>query len=410
MTRVSLVPVSAVLALIPSLALASNLVPRKLGTMSITKPAFLAVEPMRAGEPSALIISSFSPFGANSVSSMPDVGSQLTNLAGAKVELLSKSITWPNEAKPIAENALNVPGLLVAGGFLVPGKATGALTLLRLDTGGQVELTKPRSGWFYHRAIWRDMNGDGKLDIITARATKPIIGRSQGELLWLEQPATGDALSGTPWAEHTLANGPDVHFRVEDLNNDGKEEIIATQFFSNTFAVLSPKGDGTYVSREIEKIKGAFDIEVADLNNDGKKDLLVTNHEAGGKGKVLAYEVPADLEKGVYVRHVLLDGIETRQGGFNQAAPGQAISFHPKTSQTSGKPLILVNGDGSQRAHVLTPNSDSSTDWSYTESILVDSKSTVGQSAIGDVDGDGFVEIFVPGYDKDVIHVFTYAP
>ena len=49
------------------------------------------------------------------------------------------------------------------------------------------------------------MNGDGLLDIVTARAKKPIFGASKGELIWLEQPSSGEVL--TYWKEHLITEG-----------------------------------------------------------------------------------------------------------------------------------------------------------------------------------------------------------
>ena len=60
------------------------------------------------------------------------------------------------------------------------------------------------------------------------------------------------------------------------------------------------------------------------------------------------------------------------------------------------------------KAHLLRPKSEEANNWEYTEEILIDTGCTVGQSAIADIDGDGGVEIFVPAYDKDLIHVFSY--
>jgi hypothetical protein len=54
----------------------------------------------------------------------------------------------------------------------------------------------PPPGYFYHKSEWIDLNGDGKLDLLTARGTKPIIGTAGGELLWLEQPASDPLTNG----------------------------------------------------------------------------------------------------------------------------------------------------------------------------------------------------------------------
>ena len=93
--------------------------------------------------------------------------------------------------------------------------------------------------------------------------------------------------------------------------------------------------------------------------------------------------------------------------GQGQGSPGSAFSFFPDPSSQLRKPLILASGDGSQRVHFLSPVSEDPANWEYSESILLDVGSTIGQIAIADVDSDGFVEVFVPAYDAGRIEVFT---
>ena len=60
------------------------------------------------------------------------------------------------------------------------------------------------------------MDGDGKLDIVAARATVPMTSgaKPEGELLWLKQPAI-NATNGSPWVETVVVAGPDVDFIME---------------------------------------------------------------------------------------------------------------------------------------------------------------------------------------------------
>jgi len=56
------------------------------------------------------------------------------------------------------------------------------------------------------------MNGDGRLDFVTARSNAKA---DQGELIWLEHPEQG--LQSTPWAEHLITTSPDVMLEVVDM-------------------------------------------------------------------------------------------------------------------------------------------------------------------------------------------------
>ena len=69
--------------------------------------------------------------------------------------------------------------------------------------------------WFYHRAIWVDLTGDGRQSILTARAKIPSIlsatsggnqeggGTKAGQLVWLEcpEPHSFHPETGTPLDE-----------------------------------------------------------------------------------------------------------------------------------------------------------------------------------------------------------------
>ncbi|MEB3237391.1 MAG: VCBS repeat-containing protein [Candidatus Sericytochromatia bacterium] len=404
--------------------------------LQVSRPAFLRLERLRPSGPESLLVSTFGVMGkADGVHAWPDAAAVLTR-PEARPQQLARGVVWPNEAIVLPAGAFGKYDMVVAGGFLVPGK-TGALTLIDLPEPGQslepgrilpgtvrpddpsagpmvvydneTKITRDRAGWFYHRTVVRDMDGDGRLDLLTARARKGM-GGSEGELVWLRQPAARNARGPVgPWAETVIAKGPDVHFRVEDLDGDGQPEILATEFFSRKLTLLWQVG-GAWQRRVLDDTLGsAFDLDLVDLDGDGKRDLLVTNHEADAKAAVFAYTVPADFRTASWPRHVLLSGIKTRNGGMNQASPGQAVAFQPEPARPASRPWIVVGGDGSQRAHLLEPVDARPGTWSYRERILADVGCTVGQCAVGDVDGDGRSEIFVPAYDKDTIHVFGVA-
>ncbi|MBM3267615.1 MAG: VCBS repeat-containing protein [Candidatus Sericytochromatia bacterium] len=373
--------------------------------IGVPRPAMLSLQALPPSGGTALVISSFGVFGgADGVRAIRDVGRRLA--AGVEPETLATGVVWPNEALVVPTAFGAQPVMVVSSGFLVPGK-TGAVTLVALPGGAAPPgkrhvVAQGPAGWFYHRALLRDLDGDGRQDILTARAHKPLVGAARGQLVSFRQPA--DPMRDS-WPERVLAEGPDVHFALADLDADGQEELLATQFFGRRLSLHWPAG-GAFAGRTVDSAIGsAFDLAMADLDGDGRAEVLATNHEADAKAAVFAYEVPADPRGGAWRRHTLLEGIETRQSGPNQASPGQALAFRPHRDWSSRKPMVLVAGDGSQRAHLLVAASESPGDWRYREEILLDARATVGTCAVGDVDGDGAVEIFVPAYDRDRIYV-----
>ncbi len=81
--------------------------------------------------------------------------------------------------------------------------------------------------------------------MLTARANKPVLGRGQGELVWLKLPED-DKRSEEPWEEVVLAEGPDVMFEVTDLDvTDGSLDVISAHFFGQKISVINLKATRT---------------------------------------------------------------------------------------------------------------------------------------------------------------------
>merc|ERR1719343_1003010 len=88
------------------------------------------------------------------------------------------------------------------------------------------------------------------------------------------------------------------------------------------------------------------------------------------------------------------------------AAPGDAVPFFAETGNEKVKPLVLVSGDNGNYISILVPNKpDDPSDWTYSKQMLDYIGADVGRIAVGDTDGDGYNELFVPAYDLgQVVH------
>jgi hypothetical protein len=328
-----------------------------------------------------------------------------------------QGITWPNDAVAVPDGIFPTKGILVTSGFLLPfPKKTGHIQFVEWETGAVTRLDaqrKDREGWFYYHAEWRDMNGDGRLDIVTARAHKPLRGDAEGELLWLEQPMK-DAGAGA-WQEHVLTpgpnpQGPDANFRFADLDGDGQDEIVAPQFFTGVLSVLWQEG-GSWRSRAVDTTVTGYDVQVVDLNGDGRDDVVVSDAEHTN-GSLVAYEVPRDFRREPWVRHELGSGYAGRNKWVSYAtAPGPVLVSWRQAGVRSGKPVLVVSGENEGTLRVFQPKSEDPTRWDYDDPIVFEAKKgTVGYPAVADMNGDGFDDIVVPAYDDGLLEVLTFAP
>ena len=399
-------------------ASASNITYRPLGKISVEDPAFVRVLDCGNSGPPSLWVTHFSALTPGEVLTIFNISSSYPDFAAAKTQLLSSDFKWPNVISMAPAEIGDY--LVVPDGFLVPLHETGGVYLLKIDCNGTgsaaitdtkpIEITSRKTGWFYHMVVWRDMNGDGLLDAVTARANHPFTGKPSGQFFWLEQPKT-NPLQNVPWTEHSLVDGPETVFALTDLDpSDDQYEVFAPQFFTEHLGlyVFSLKNNSLLHMRYIdESIGPAFMVQITDLNNDGSKDLLVTNHVGDTGGSVFGYEIPSDTLNGEFKKHTLASDFPVTESGSHQAAPGFAYAFKPY-SLYKGKPYILVAGDGAQKAYLLTPTES---DFMYNKTVILSVDGVIGSIGFGDIVGDkGWTEFFVPDYDENWIYGYTFAP
>lgn len=171
--------------------------------------------------------------------------------------------------------------------------------------------------------------------------------------------------------------------------------------------------DGTLVaSRDIDctLIQNAESVTYVDINNDGIKELLVNNHEKSNtENGIWAYHFPSDWMTGEFTRSTIATGFKNKFSlTVPNMAPGFTYPFWPNINQQGKEPAhIVVAGDGDHTAHLLTPTDPST--FAYELDTIKEMNGTVGALAWGDLDSDGWNELFVPDYDSSLVEVFAFS-
>ena len=394
-----------------------------IGTFKQKEAAFIQMTNFEGSE-DFLMFTAFSgtPWAKGSVSIVPGVKEAVQNndvsgLKGTKLDTGNISFKWPNDARVIPADVFDGQrAIVVPDGFLVPGHKNGGVYVISMDseditkTNGTVKISPDKDDYFYHMGEWIDLNGDGRKDFLTARSNA---NAGEGELVWFEHPEGG--LTQTPWNEHVITNGPDVSVKFDELPQYPGELIIwAAQFFDETVAVYRVnKKDGSLIGKRIiddSTILSAYQAIRVDLNGDGKYQLLVNNHEKDEKTNgVWAYTIPDDLMNGTFEKYTLASDFKN---AFNLFVPGMSPGFpyatYPNGKKEGERAHILIAGDGDYSAHLLTPTGDASK-FEYEKGLIVDAKGTVGALATADLDGDGWLEMYMPNYDKGYVEVYKMS-
>jgi hypothetical protein len=120
-----------------------------------------------------------------------------------------------------------------------------------------------------------DVNGDGKLDLLVANFCGNTNCSLAGPLGVLLGNGDGTFQSVIPYS----LGGPSLgQIALADVNGDGKLDIVTTSGSNNTMVLLG-NGDGTFQAPVFYGTGGfgADGIAVADVNGDGLPDVMVTN-------------------------------------------------------------------------------------------------------------------------------------
>ena len=135
---------------------------------------------------------------------------------------------------------------------------------------------------YYARPVLADVNGDGLADVVLSHS---------GTVGVLMNNGDGTLAAEVDYSNFGVANFSTNSVAVADVNGDGFPDIVEMghyqdpDTFVNTYylSVLANKGDGTFADGVTFPLpNGGNALETADVNNDGRPDIITTDYTKSG--------------------------------------------------------------------------------------------------------------------------------
>jgi hypothetical protein len=240
-----------------------------------------------------------------------------------------------------------------------------------LDTSGPAAHTgdDPRA------VVTTDVNGDGKVDLVT--------GNAQGFSVLV-----GDGSGGFSLTTDVNLGKQVLSIHAADLNGDGKTDLLFDKIFGGV-AVVPGNGDGTFgAATDLEYDDTPGNFSLADVNGDDKTDI-VSGIAVGPTGVLVRYN-------------------ESSTGGPISFAAEQVVSSDAIRSDAIAAD---VNGDGradlvgiyDSVAVMLNTGNDPQTGRATFAPALTYATTFVNPNSIAaaDITGDGMPEVFVQYTNMD---------
>jgi hypothetical protein len=238
-----------------------------------------------------------------------------------------------------------------------------------------------------------DLNGDRKLDLATANMYQPANSKAYTASVLLNR---GGGRFRAP-RDYRTGDNPEA-IGIGDVNGDRKLDLV-TANEGDTVSVLLNRGGGRFrAKRDYRTGPSPTDVGIGDLNADGKPDLVTPNLNSIDTGPP---RISVLLNRGNGSFRARRD---YQTGWIFSVAIGDLNSDRKPDlviGSVAGFPSVLLNrGNGSFQAMLQ-----------YRVEAKLKYESAGGESAaIGDLNGDGKVDLATSNMDDDTVSVLINTP
>ncbi len=231
-----------------------------------------------------------------------------------------------------------------------------------------------------------DVDGDGKLDLVFVDA-------SANQVVVLQNVSTPGSLTANSFAARvnfSVGSGP-RGIAVQDLDGDGKPEIVTANYNDSTVSVLRNVGTaGSITTNSFAPAvtfatgTGPQNVAIADLDGDGKADLVTANNNGGTSQSLSLLRNLSTAGNILFASEVDLPGLAASYGLAIGDLDGDGKLDLVVSSFNVGQSVSVYRNVG-------TPGS--LTAGSFAAHVDFAAGGWGNGVAIGDVDGDGKPDI-----------------